>query len=99
MKGDQPMTLFSASRLRSEIDSLREMEGPLEKGLLEQQQKIVSLMDDRPDGFVLGKLRDVRIRKATQALKEGKETLISLKMTIRQLEAELQIALNREGET
>ncbi|MCD1626817.1 hypothetical protein K7H22_12515 [Seohaeicola saemankumensis] len=92
------MTPFSVSNLRDETDNLREIEGPLEKGLLEQQQKIINLMNDRPDRFVLGKLRDVRIRKAMQALKAGQETMISLKMTLSHLEIELKIALDRERE-
>lgn len=90
------MNMFSVNTLRSEIDNLRKMEGPLEKGLFEQQQKIINLMNDRPDGFILGKLRNVRIKKASQALKEGQETMISLRANIFYLESELRIALDRE---
>lgn len=91
------MNIVSVTSIGSEIDNLRQMEVGLEKGLLVQQQKVVDLMNDRPDGFVLGKLRDIRIRKAIQALKEGQETMITLKVTLRHLEVELKIALDGEN--
>lgn len=92
------MNPVSVTSIDSEIDNLREMEVGLKKGLLAQQQKVMDLMNDRPDGFVLGKLRDIRIRKAIQALKEGQETMITLKVTLRHLEMELKIGLDRENE-
>ncbi|MCM2563794.1 hypothetical protein M8756_16845 [Lutimaribacter sp. EGI FJ00015] len=91
------MDLSKVEKLREKIDDLTSRETALYADLSALQQGIMGLMENRPTTFLAGKLRDRKIRKATETLNEGKEALVHIKSLLRVAEVELQIALEKEN--
>lgn len=88
----------TVENLKRKITDLREREQSLDADLRALQQGVMGLMTNRPTTFPATKIRDWKIRKATQALNEGKEALKQIKMMLQFAEVELRVARDADAD-